>query len=98
MASLYRKPVLITDRATGEKVKSKSKKWWGQYKDAEGRLKRVPLAVDKTAARAMLDKLVRQVEREKAGLTSQVLPRSLVNSKCTRRLRQDTQRIEPSSS
>jgi integrase/recombinase XerD len=68
MASLYRKPVLITDPAFGEKVKSKSKKWWGQYKDAEGRLKRVPLAVDKTAARAMLDKIVRQVEREKAGL------------------------------
>jgi hypothetical protein len=68
MASLYKKPVMIKDPATGEKVKGKSKKWWGQYKDADGRLKRVPLAIDKAAARAMLDKIVKQVEREKAGL------------------------------
>jgi integrase len=68
MASLYRKPVVVTDPATGQKVKEKSKKWWGQYKDAEGRLKRVPLAVDKVAARAMLDRIVKRIEREKAGL------------------------------
>ena len=68
MASLYRKTVMLTDRASGEKVKSRSKKWWGQYKDAEGRLRRLPLATDKLAARAMLDRIVRQVEREKAGL------------------------------
>ena len=30
MASLYRKPVVVTDPATGQKVKEKSKKWWGQ--------------------------------------------------------------------
>lgn len=66
--NLYKKPVVFTDPETGEKVKGKSKKWWGQYKDAEGRLKRVPLAIDKVAARAMLDKLVKHVEREKAGL------------------------------
>jgi integrase len=68
MASLYKKPVTVKDPVTGENVKGKSKKWWGQYKDAEGRLKRVPLAVDKVAARSMLDKIVKQVEREKAGL------------------------------
>ncbi len=37
-------------------------------KDAHGRLKRVPLSVDKVAAQAMLNKLVQRVEREKAGL------------------------------
>ena len=68
MASLYRKPVVLKDPATGEKTKTKSKKWWGQFKDANGKLKRVPLAVDKTAAQAMLNNLVKQVEREKAGL------------------------------
>ena len=68
MASLYKKPVMVKDPATGEKVKGKSKKWWGQYKNADGCLKRVPLAIDKSAARAMLDKIVKQVEREKAGL------------------------------
>jgi len=68
MASLYRKPVMVTDRATGAKVKGKSKKWWGQYKDADGKLCRVPLAIDKMAAKAMLNEIVVRVEREKAGL------------------------------
>lgn len=68
MASLYRKPIIVTDPKTREKVKSISKKWWGSYKDANGRLTRKPLAIDKAAAQAMLNQLVRQVEREKAGL------------------------------
>jgi integrase len=68
MANLYRKPVILKDPNSGEKIKTKSKKWWGQFKDANGKLKRVPLAVDKAAAQAMLNKLVKQVEREKAGL------------------------------
>jgi site-specific recombinase XerD len=69
MASLYKKPVILKDPATGEKIKTKSRKWWGQYKDALGQLKRVPLAVDKFAAQAMLNELVKKVERELAGLT-----------------------------
>ena len=68
MANLYRKPVVVTDPTTGQKVKTQSKKWWGQYKDADGRLRRHPLAVDKMAAQAMLNELVRQVERERAGI------------------------------
>jgi site-specific recombinase XerD len=68
MASLYKKPVWVRDPTTGAKVKTKSKKWWGQYKDALGTLRRVPLAADKTAAQAMLNGLTRHVEREKAGL------------------------------
>jgi hypothetical protein len=72
MASLYKKPVLVTDAASGQKVKAKSRKWWGQYKDAFGRLKRVPLAVDKMAAEAMLNAIVKKVERERAGLVDPV--------------------------
>ena len=68
MASLYRKPVVRTDPTTGQKIKGKSRKWWGQYKDAQGRLKRTPLAVDRMAAQAMLNQIVQRVEREKAGL------------------------------
>jgi len=68
MASLYKKPVIRTDPATGQKIKAKSKKWWGQYKDALGRLRRVPLSIDKVAAQAMLNQIVQRVEREKAGL------------------------------
>jgi integrase len=68
MASLYRKPVVVTDPATGEKIKTQSRKWWGQFKDAQGRLRRHPLAVDKLAAQAMLNRIVKRIEREKAGL------------------------------
>lgn len=69
MANLYRKPIVHTDPVTGEKKKTHAKKWWGQFKDADGRLRRHPLAADKLAALAMLNEMVRQVEREKAGLT-----------------------------
>jgi integrase len=72
MASLYKKPVMVTDGASGQRVKGKSRKWWGQFKDAYGRLKRVPLAVDKMAAEAMLNAIVRKVERERAGLIDPV--------------------------
>jgi site-specific recombinase XerD len=68
MASLYRKPIVRTDSKTGERIKSQSRKWWGQYRDSTGRLHRRPLAVDKKAAEAMLNSLVRDVEREAAGL------------------------------
>ncbi len=68
MASLYKKPVILTDPATGEKVKAKSKKWWGRYTDAIGREKRVPLATDKRAAQVMLNEIVNRIEREQAGL------------------------------
>ena len=68
MASLYKKPVMVVDPTTGKKVKGKSKKWWGQFKDAHDQLKRVPLSIDKAAAQAMLNQIVQRVEREKAGL------------------------------
>ena len=69
MASLYKKPILVRDPKTGERVKAKSKKWWGRFQDAWGREKRVPLAADRQAAQSMLNELVKGVEREKAGLT-----------------------------
>ena len=68
MASLYKKPIWITDPQTGQRTKTKSKKWWGMYRDASRRMCRVPLAIDKMAAQALLNQIVRQVEREKAGL------------------------------
>ena len=68
MASLYRKPIVKKNPKTGAKTKTYAKKWWGQYKDAQGKLKRVPLAIDKMAAQAMLAKLVQRTEREVAGL------------------------------
>jgi hypothetical protein len=69
MASLHRKPVVARDPKTGKKVKAASKKWWGRFRDADGTEKRVPLAVDKNAAQAMLNDLVEKAERKAAGLT-----------------------------
>ncbi len=55
MASLYKKPIKATEPKTGRKIKRKSAKWWGRYRDALGRDRRVPLARDKAAAQAMLN-------------------------------------------
>jgi integrase len=49
--------------------KKKSKKWWGRYRDENGAVRRVPLAVDKMAAQSMLNECVRKVELKKAGLS-----------------------------
>ena len=71
MASLYKKPIVRTDRKTGKRIKAKSKKWWGRYRDSSGVERRVPLASDKTAAQTMLNELVTREERKAAGLIDQ---------------------------
>src|SRR5262245_56448253 len=68
MANLYKKPVVKTDATTGKKIKRKSGKWWGRYRDEHGVEKRVPLTTDKGAAQAMLNECVRKAERRKAGI------------------------------
>ena len=68
MASLYRKPIFVADPVTGEKIRKTAPKWWGRYRDATGRERRVPLAKDKAASQALLNQLVRESEREKSGL------------------------------
>jgi integrase len=67
MASLYKKPTTITDPRTGERFKAKSRKWWGRFRDENGVERRVPLAADKIAAKAMLNELVVKSERRAAG-------------------------------
>jgi len=49
-------------------VRERSRKWYGEYRDAEGTTRRVPLATDKAAAQAKLNEIVRRVERKEAGL------------------------------
>src|SRR5262245_17373086 len=68
MASLYKKPVFVTDPKTGKKTKAKSKKWWGRFRDENGLERRVPLAIDKIAAQAMLNELVKRAERRASGV------------------------------
>jgi hypothetical protein len=68
MANLYRKPIARIDPTTGRKTRTKSRKWWGRYRTAVGVERRVPLAADKAAAQAMLNEILRNVDRERAGL------------------------------
>jgi integrase/recombinase XerD len=68
VASLFKKTRNVTHRASGRTTRRKSHKWWGKYRDATGVIRRVPLASDKAAAQAMLNDLLRQADRQKAGL------------------------------
>ena len=81
MASLFKARITRHVDANGKRVRKgtpgaraiqeTSRKWYGEYKDERGRTKRVSLATDKASARAMLNDLVRRVERRQAGLFDQ---------------------------
>ncbi|VAX42172.1 hypothetical protein MNBD_PLANCTO02-816 [hydrothermal vent metagenome] len=71
MASLYKQTTTKIDKQTGKKVRSKSRKWYGQYRNANGKTKRVPLCRDKSAAQSLLNDLVRTANRKQAGLIDQ---------------------------
>jgi hypothetical protein len=49
-------------------VRERSRKWYGEFQDADGITRRVPLATDKAAAQAKLGEILRRVERKQAGL------------------------------
>lgn len=68
MPHLIRRNYTKIDPETGEKTIRQTRKWYGQYRDVNGVLQRVPLCADKTAAKAMLMDLVRDTERRVAGL------------------------------
>ena len=69
MASLFKQTYTSTDKKTGQRVRRKSKKWYGQYTDERGRTRRVALCTDKSAAQAMLTERVRKAQRIRAGLS-----------------------------
>ena len=64
------KPVVALLTADGGKCRVESNQWYARIKDATRVLKNVPLAVDKTAAQAMLGDMLRRVERERAGVVA----------------------------
>jgi hypothetical protein len=68
MAHLFRPTYRKTDPETGEPFDYQLKKWYAQYKDADGKRRRVPLSEDKASAQSMLAEILRTVERQKAGL------------------------------
>lgn len=49
------------------KVRERSKKWWGKYRDADGILRPVALSPNKTVAAQMLRDIQDKVERSKVG-------------------------------
>lgn len=78
MASLMRQLTVSYVDAAGRKVSSKtsgatrkkhrSAKWYGQYRDAAGKRRRVPLSAHKPTAERMLAELVRREELTSAGI------------------------------
>jgi integrase len=50
------------------KKKQRASKWYGQYVDADGKRRRVPLCSDKVAALQLLAELERTAERQKVGV------------------------------
>jgi len=68
MANLFKPLVTKTDPETGDKIKVKTKKWYGRYRDENGTEHRKPLSENKTTAQQMLAEIVKQVSRIKSGL------------------------------
>jgi len=50
MATLFKPETTNTDPKTGKKVKAKTKKWYGRYRDENGTERRIPLSENKTTA------------------------------------------------
>jgi len=68
MANLFKPPVTKIDPETGKKIKVKTKKWYGRYRDENGTEHRVPLSENKTTAQRMLAEILKQVSHVKSGL------------------------------
>ena len=68
MANLFKPPVTKIDPETGKKIKVKTKKWYGRYRDEHGTEHRVPLSENKTTAQRMLAEILKQVSHVKSGL------------------------------
>jgi hypothetical protein len=68
MASIYRPSYTRTDPKTGKIIRSKLKKWYVKYRDADGIIQRVPGFTNKEATRALAVELERKAARLASGL------------------------------
>lgn len=68
MASIYKKTYTKIDPETGQKTKSKTRKWWIKFRDFDGKVKRVPGFTDRAATLQMAAKLEREASFKKAGV------------------------------
>lgn len=62
------KAVLAPLADNGQRIRLWSRKWYGEYRDANGVEQCVPLSTNKTAAQQMLHELVRQAELGRIGI------------------------------
>lgn len=68
MASVFKQAYTKKDPATGERVKKFSKRWYVEFRDAQGVVKRVPGYSDKRATEQLAAQLEREVARGEVGL------------------------------
>lgn len=70
MAGLYRPSYSDKCPRTGKRIKRRTAKWYGWFKDANGKTVRVPLSEDEATAQHMLAQLLANSERSKVGLVN----------------------------
>ncbi len=68
MAHLFKPTYTKVTPETGERTTKTLRKWYAKYTDADGVVRRTALCEDKSAAQAMLADLIRNVERQIAGI------------------------------
>lgn len=68
MSRVFKQHTTKVDPKTGKRVSYKSKKWYGEYVDENGKTVRVPLSTDKASANTMLAAREKQAERRRSGL------------------------------
>src|SRR5262245_44435579 len=68
MASIFKPTYTTVDPATGTKQRRKTKKWYIQYRDSDGIVRRIPGYADKEATRQYAAKLERQAARGEQGM------------------------------
>jgi hypothetical protein len=72
MARLFRPVYKGIDPETGQQTERRSEKWYADYRDADGKRRRVPLSTDKASSQARLAEILRTVERQKAGIVDRI--------------------------
>jgi len=68
VASLFRPTYVRTDPDTGRKVRKRVRKWYIKYRDADGRICKVPGFKDKEATKALARELELKADRKQAHL------------------------------
>ena len=68
MANHFKPLVTKNDPESGKKIRVKTKKWYGRYRDENGAEHRIPLSENKTTAQRMLAEILKQVAHVKSGL------------------------------